>query len=106
MQYNAVPWKVLSPLLCFSHHSLITDTENRENVGEGWHSKSSPYLPVPRAQQFFLVLTFTQDDAWASQPHSITLPNYGNPGLPAMGNLIKVLGKDLENCPHFFLDFE
>lgn len=25
---------------------------------------------------------------------------------PAMGNLIKVLGKDLENCPHFFLDFE
>nr|XP_029510005.1 protein FAM49A-like isoform X2 [Oncorhynchus nerka] len=23
-----------------------------------------------------------------------------------MGNLIKVLGKDLENCPHFFLDFE
>ncbi|XP_067281292.1 CYFIP-related Rac1 interactor A isoform X1 [Pseudorasbora parva] len=27
-------------------------------------------------------------------------------GLPAMGNLIKVLGKDLENCPHFFLDFE
>ena len=26
--------------------------------------------------------------------------------LPAMGNLIKVLGKDLENCPHFFLDFE
>lgn len=28
------------------------------------------------------------------------------PGLPAMGNLIKVLGKDLENCPHFFLDFE
>ncbi|KAL7980631.1 hypothetical protein Chor_001785, partial [Crotalus horridus] len=24
----------------------------------------------------------------------------------AMGNLIKVLGKDLENCPHFFLDFE
>ncbi|XP_040545874.1 LOW QUALITY PROTEIN: CYFIP-related Rac1 interactor A isoform X2 [Gallus gallus] len=27
-------------------------------------------------------------------------------GLLAMGNLIKVLGKDLENCPHFFLDFE
>uniref|UniRef100_A0A8D0CI23 Family with sequence similarity 49 member A, like n=2 Tax=Scleropages formosus TaxID=113540 RepID=A0A8D0CI23_SCLFO len=26
--------------------------------------------------------------------------------LPVMGNLIKVLGKDLENCPHFFLDFE
>ncbi|KAJ6663448.1 hypothetical protein lerEdw1_009527 [Lerista edwardsae] len=26
--------------------------------------------------------------------------------LLAMGNLIKVLGKDLENCPHFFLDFE
>uniref|UniRef100_A0A4X2JSY4 CYRIA/CYRIB Rac1 binding domain-containing protein n=1 Tax=Vombatus ursinus TaxID=29139 RepID=A0A4X2JSY4_VOMUR len=23
-----------------------------------------------------------------------------------MGNLIKVLGKDFENCPHFFLDFE
>lgn len=23
-----------------------------------------------------------------------------------MGNLIKVLGKDLENSPHFFLDFE
>lgn len=28
------------------------------------------------------------------------------PRSPAMGNLIKVLGKDLENCPHFFLDFE
>ncbi|CAH2222174.1 Hypothetical predicted protein [Pelobates cultripes] len=27
-------------------------------------------------------------------------------GLRVMGNLIKVLGKDLENCPHFFLDFE
>lgn len=27
-------------------------------------------------------------------------------GVLAMGNLIKVLGKDLENCPHFFLDFE
>ncbi|PWA15407.1 hypothetical protein CCH79_00008523 [Gambusia affinis] len=27
-------------------------------------------------------------------------------GSLAMGNLIKVLGKDLENCPHFFLDFE
>uniref|UniRef100_A0A8C8EHS0 CYRIA/CYRIB Rac1 binding domain-containing protein n=1 Tax=Oncorhynchus tshawytscha TaxID=74940 RepID=A0A8C8EHS0_ONCTS len=26
--------------------------------------------------------------------------------VAAMGNLIKVLGKDLENCPHFFLDFE
>ncbi|KAJ7991856.1 hypothetical protein DPEC_G00288200 [Dallia pectoralis] len=26
--------------------------------------------------------------------------------VTAMGNLIKVLGKDLENCPHFFLDFE
>ncbi|XP_073429047.1 CYFIP-related Rac1 interactor A-like isoform X1 [Dendrobates tinctorius] len=27
-------------------------------------------------------------------------------GRRVMGNLIKVLGKDLENCPHFFLDFE
>ncbi|KAL0961977.1 hypothetical protein UPYG_G00334120 [Umbra pygmaea] len=26
--------------------------------------------------------------------------------VAVMGNLIKVLGKDLENCPHFFLDFE
>ncbi|KPP76740.1 hypothetical protein Z043_103902 [Scleropages formosus] len=31
---------------------------------------------------------------------------YRKQGLPVMGNLIKVLGKDLENCPHFFLDFE
>lgn len=51
-------------------------------MGEGWHSKSSPYLPVPYVQQFFLVLTFTQDDAWASQPHSITLPVSLVPTLP------------------------
>lgn len=31
---------------------------------------------------------------------------FSRSGLLAMGNLIKVLGKDLENCPHFFLDFE
>uniref|UniRef100_A0A8B9C7J6 CYRIA/CYRIB Rac1 binding domain-containing protein n=2 Tax=Anser TaxID=8842 RepID=A0A8B9C7J6_9AVES len=33
-------------------------------------------------------------------------PGGAGAGLLAMGNLIKVLGKDLENCPHFFLDFE
>lgn len=35
-----------------------------------------------------------------------TLFCFSRSGLLAMGNLIKVLGKDLENCPHFFLDFE
>lgn len=35
-----------------------------------------------------------------------TLCCFSRSGLLAMGNLIKVLGKDLENCPHFFLDFE
>ncbi|KAF3833664.1 hypothetical protein F7725_024868 [Dissostichus mawsoni] len=37
---------------------------------------------------------------------SIILPSCTPSRSPAMGNLIKVLGKDLENCPHFFLDFE
>ncbi|TRY66651.1 hypothetical protein DNTS_007989 [Danionella cerebrum] len=46
-----------------------------------------------------------------TQQHSEGLTRTGSEqhlwaGLPAMGNLIKVLGKDLENCPHFFLDFE
>lgn len=51
-------------------------------MGEGWHSKSPPFLPVPLAQ-VFLVLAFTEEeDDWASQPHSITLPVSLAPVLP------------------------
>ncbi|KAK7898597.1 hypothetical protein WMY93_019450 [Mugilogobius chulae] len=39
-------------------------------------------------------------------PFPIAHVRKGADRSPAMGNLIKVLGKDLENCPHFFLDFE
>uniref|UniRef100_A0AAV2K7N7 CYRIA/CYRIB Rac1 binding domain-containing protein n=1 Tax=Knipowitschia caucasica TaxID=637954 RepID=A0AAV2K7N7_KNICA len=42
-------------------------------------------------------------DSWLSE---LMLCGANKPWSPAMGNLIKVLGKDLENCPHFFLDFE
>ncbi|KAA0710543.1 hypothetical protein E1301_Tti012625 [Triplophysa tibetana] len=40
------------------------------------------------------------------QKVKVSIDPNANKGLLAMGNLIKVLGKDLENCPHFFLDFE
>ncbi|XP_042296724.1 CYFIP-related Rac1 interactor A-like isoform X1 [Sceloporus undulatus] len=55
-------------------------------------------------------------DRWVSRSVFLSLPAprlffsllfcFSCSGLLAMGNLIKVLGKDLENCPHFFLDFE
>lgn len=44
---------------------------------------------------------------WRTLPGSVCiLLSPPSSRSPAMGNLIKVLGKDLENCPHFFLDFE
>lgn len=61
--------------LAFSYSTILSSQTlwTERMWGEGWHSRSPPYFPVPLAQ-FFLVLAFTEDDDWASQPHSTALP--------------------------------
>ncbi|ROK35755.1 Protein FAM49A [Anabarilius grahami] len=69
--------------------------------GPWWKVAVDIVRPFDTAEDFF-TNTINTDyvDSFLSSP---TMEKWC---LPAMGNLIKVLGKDLENCPHFFLDFE
>ncbi|XP_052667233.1 CYFIP-related Rac1 interactor A-like isoform X1 [Harpia harpyja] len=81
-------------------HAPAASADNRQRPPPA-HASSSP---LPRSLPAHEVIWV---GGTASAPAvAAAAAAAGHRGLLAMGNLIKVLGKDLENCPHFFLDFE